>query len=87
VHYLIADRTASDHMPAGWRLVVDGEMISFEGPWTFGVPLIAHAERSAQIGALTSGVSAPPGCNAFAVEGIEAPGSGQAFVLGCHMHA
>jgi uncharacterized protein (DUF1330 family) len=85
VHYLIVNKTASGRLPVGCRLIADGEMISFEEPWTFGAPLIAQVESLAQISALRSGAPLPPGCNAFAVEGLEEPGPGQAFVLGGHM--
>jgi hypothetical protein len=41
VNYLIASKSALEHLPEGCRPVADGEMISFEQPWTFGQPRIA----------------------------------------------
>ena len=42
MNYLVASKSALDNLPAGCRPVADGEMISFEQPWTFGPPLIAR---------------------------------------------
>jgi uncharacterized protein (DUF1330 family) len=63
-------------------LVADGEMISFEGPWTFGAPLIARVEDGKSLDVI--GAQLPAGCNAFAFEGLAEPGTGEAFVLGAH---
>jgi uncharacterized protein (DUF1330 family) len=84
VNYLIASRAASAHLPSGSRLVADGEMISFEQPWTFGPPLIARLDDATEPGSLKAPLTAA-GFNAFAVEGLEEPGSGQAFVIGGHI--
>lgn len=84
MNYLVASKTASAHLPPGSRVVADGEMISFEQPWTFGPPLIARLDDAADLGALGAPLVAA-GFNAFGVEGLEQPGSGQAFVIGGHI--
>jgi uncharacterized protein (DUF1330 family) len=84
VHYLVASKAASAHLPEGVRPFADGETISFERPWTFGPPLIARLDDGFDPAALTAGISAA-GLNAFAVEGLAEPGAGQAFVLGGHI--
>ena len=85
VHYLIANKTALDRFTTGSRVVADGEMISFEEPWTFGAPRIVCIDDAAQLKALKSVAPFPAGFNAFAVEGLEQPSSGQAYVLGGHI--
>jgi uncharacterized protein (DUF1330 family) len=84
VNYLIASKPASRLLPEGSRVVADGEMISFEQLWAFGPPLIARLDDAADLGALKARLSGA-GFNAFAVEGLEEPGSGQAYVLGGHI--
>ena len=44
MRYLVASKAAAGRLPDGCRLVADGEMISFEQPWTFGAPLIARLD-------------------------------------------
>ena len=84
MRYLVASKGASGHLPASARLVADGEMLSFEQPWTFGPPLIARLDDTADPGALKTSMVAG-GFNAFAVEGLEEPGKGEAFVIGAHI--
>jgi uncharacterized protein (DUF1330 family) len=84
MHYLVASKAASGHLPDGSRLASDGEMISFERPWTFGPPFIARLGDAADPAALKASMSVAS-FNAFAVEGLEEPGSGQAFVIGAHI--
>lgn len=84
MNYLVASKAASAHLPPGSRLVADGEMVSFEQPWTFGPPLIARLADAIDPGSLKAPLTAA-GFNAFAVEGLEEPGFGQAFVIGGHI--
>ena len=84
MNYLIASKSALEHLPDGCRLVANGEMISFEQPWTFGPPLIARLPDGADLGAVQAAMS-EGGFNAFAVEGLAEPSSGQAYVLGGHI--
>lgn len=84
MRYLIASKPAAGHLPRSCRLIADGETISFEQPWSFGPPLIARLDDSADLDALKASLSAA-GLNAFAVEGLDEPGKGQAFVLGGHI--
>ena len=83
MRYLVASRAAAGHLLDGCRVVADGEMISFEQPWTFGAPVIARMDDTVDTGKL--GASLQPGINAFAVEGLDEPGAGQAYVLGGHI--
>jgi uncharacterized protein (DUF1330 family) len=83
VRYLVASKAAAGRLPDGCRLVADGEMISFEQPWTFGAPLIARLDDEVDTAKLV--VSLGPGVNAFTVEGREEPGEGRAYVLGGHI--
>ena len=82
MHYLVASKPAV--CPSGFRLVADGEMISFEEPWSFGSPLIASLDGAA-VDATKVRASLGQGVNAFAVEALEAPGSGRCYVLGGHI--
>jgi uncharacterized protein (DUF1330 family) len=79
MRYLVASGLPSAQLPPGCALVADGEMISFEQPWSFGAPLIAQVDDGADLAALKS-----PAVSAFLVEGIAPPGAGQAFAIGAH---
>ena len=81
MRYLIASGLTSAHLPQGCRVVADGGMVSFEQPWSFGAPLIARVDDTANLDALRS----KPNVTAFLVEGIDEPGLGQAFALGAHL--
>src|SRR5262245_5894726 len=84
MRYLIASKGASSDLPKGSRPVAGGEMISFEQPWTFGAPLVARLDDKADLDQWKA-VVAGRGWNAFAVEGQDDPGAGQAYVLGGHI--
>jgi uncharacterized protein (DUF1330 family) len=84
MRYLVASKGASSALPPGSRLIADGEMISFEEPWTFGAPLVARLDDAADLDQWKAG-AAGHGWNAFAVEGLDDPAAGQAFVLGGHI--
>jgi uncharacterized protein (DUF1330 family) len=84
MRYLIASRGAAAVLPPRSSVVSDGEMISFEEPWSFGAPLIARLDDAADLDEWKSRI-AGSGHNAFAVEGLAEPGPGQAFVLGGHI--
>jgi uncharacterized protein (DUF1330 family) len=84
MQYLVASKAALSHLHEGCRLLADGGMISFEQPWAFGAPLIARLDDSVDLPALKARLS-QAGHNAFAVEGLDEPGHGQAFVLGGHI--
>ena len=83
MRYLLASKAAAGRLPGGFRLVADGEMISFEQPWTFGAPLIARLDDAVDAPRLAALLG--PDVNAFAVEGLEEPGEGRAYVLGGHI--
>jgi len=82
MHYLVASKPAA--CPPGFHTVADGEMVSFEEPWSFGHPLIARLDDG-PVDAAKVRSALGEGVNAFAVEGLDAPGSGQAYVLGGHI--
>jgi uncharacterized protein (DUF1330 family) len=82
IRYLVASKGGV--LPEGCRLIADGGMISFEQPWTFGAPRILRIDGAVDVDALKAKMTAD-GCNAFAVEGLDEPGEGQAFVLGGHI--
>lgn len=82
IRYLVASKGGG--LPDGCRLIADGEMISFEKPWTFGTPRISRLDGAADFDALKAKMTAD-GCHAFAVEGLDEPGDGQAFALGGHI--
>jgi uncharacterized protein (DUF1330 family) len=84
MQYLVASMAMSGRLPQGSQLIASGEMISFERPWTFGPPLIARLNEAVDLVAWAARIGGD-GCNAFAVEGLEEPGVGQAFVLGGHI--
>jgi uncharacterized protein (DUF1330 family) len=68
-------------LPLGCSVVADGEMISFEEPWNIGAPLIARVDDAANLDALKSNAD----ISALLVEGLDEPGSGQAFAIGAHL--
>ena len=80
MQYLVASGLQSAELPPGCRVVADGEVVSFEQLWSFGAPLIAQVDDGTDLSALKS----KPNVTAFLVEGIEPPGTGQAFVIGAH---
>jgi uncharacterized protein (DUF1330 family) len=80
MRYLVASAVRAADLPPGCRVVADGEMVSFEQPWSFGAPLIAQVDYGADLNALKS----KPGVTAFLVDGIAPPGAGQAFAIGAH---
>jgi uncharacterized protein (DUF1330 family) len=83
MRYLVASKAAAGHLPDGCALVADGEMVSFELPWTFGAPLIALIDDAMDAEKLHASLGS--GVNAFMVEGLGEPGTGQAYVLGGHI--
>jgi uncharacterized protein (DUF1330 family) len=80
MRYLVASGLSAVQLPKGCHLVADGETISFEQPWSFGAPLIALVDDGADLAALKT----TPAVSVFLVEGMEPPGSGQAFAIGAH---
>lgn len=80
IHYLVASGLRAADLPAGCRVIADGEAVSFEEPWSFGAPLIAQVEDDTDLSALKG----KPGVTAFLVGGILPPGEGQAFAIGAH---
>ncbi|AMN40797.1 DUF1330 domain-containing protein [Rhodoplanes sp. Z2-YC6860] len=83
MQYLAASKGAAVHLPDGCRVLAAGETISFELPWAFA-PLLARLDDSVDLPALKADLS-EAGYEGFAVEGLEEPGHGQAFVLGAHI--
>jgi uncharacterized protein (DUF1330 family) len=84
MHYLIASKAAAGLLPAGCRVIADGEALSFELPWTLGPPLVARLDDLAAVAALKAKLAAA-GVNAFAVEGVAEVGAGRAILVGGHM--
>ena len=84
MHYLIASKAAAGLLPAACRVIADGEMASFELPWTFGAPLVARMDDLAELPTLRAKLSAA-GDHAFAVEGVAEPGAGRALLVGGHI--
>ena len=84
MHYLIASNDIAGALTAGCHVVADGETMSFEEPWSFGTPMIVRVEDTATLEAVKAraGLSV---ASAFAVEGLEEPGSGKAFAIGAHV--
>jgi len=81
VHYLLTCGLAPADLPAGCRVIADGETIAFEEPWDFGPTLIARVDDGADL-------SAPHGrrgATAILVEGAAEPDDGQAFAIGAHI--
>jgi uncharacterized protein (DUF1330 family) len=84
MHYLIASKAAAGLLPVTCRVIADGEMASFELPWTFGAPLVARMDDLAELPTLRAKLSAG-GYHAFAVEGVAEPGAGRALLVGGHI--
>ncbi len=83
MHYLIASNDIAGALGVGCRVIAEGEMLSFEEPWAFDAPLIARVEDAAALDAVKS--RAVGVASAFAVEGFDEPGSGQAIVIAAHL--
>jgi uncharacterized protein (DUF1330 family) len=64
----------------GLRGLAQGEVLTLEGPWTLGNTSLAFVQDDAELARLPS----PSGVQAFAVEGINEPGGGEAFVIAAH---
>lgn len=84
MHYLVASKAAAGLLPASCRVIADGEMVSFERPWTMGAPLVARMDDASGPGDLKARFGAA-GLNAFVVEGVAEPGSGSAILVGGHI--
>ena len=82
--YLIASKAAAHLLPAGCRVIADGEMISFELPWAIGPTLVARIDDASALPSLQASL-AGAGHSVFAVEGVEEPGAGQALLVGGHI--
>jgi uncharacterized protein (DUF1330 family) len=82
VHYLIAPKAETGKLPIGCHVLADGEIMSFEEPWSFGDPLIVRVNDDA---ALEAAKTALAGSEAFAVEGLIEPGPSAAFVIAAHL--
>jgi uncharacterized protein (DUF1330 family) len=67
----------------GGEPLAAGDMLVLEGPWPLGSTALAYFADEAGLAALPSHASTTSG--AFSVEGMEAPGSGGAFVIAAHM--
>jgi len=81
MHYLVTCGVAASDLPAGCRVVADGETIAFEQPWDFGPTVIARVEDGADLAALAGRA----GIVAIQVEGAAEPDGGQAFAIGAHI--
>ena len=84
MQYLVVSGSISGVVPDGRQTVASGAMMSFEQPWTFGAPTVVRLDDTIDLEDLKSRLQRA-GCNAFAVEGIDEPGEGQAFALGSHI--
>jgi uncharacterized protein (DUF1330 family) len=81
MQYLVTCGLAAVALPAGCRLVADGETIAFEEPWDFGPTLIARVNDGADLSALRDRL----GVTAVLVEGAAELDGGQAFAIGAHI--
>ncbi len=81
MHYLVTCGIAAADLPAGCRVVADGETIAFEEPWDFGPTLIARVDDGADLSALRD----RSGVTAVLVEGASEPDDGQALAIGAHI--
>jgi len=80
MQYLVADRSAIAGVADTARIIAQGEMIVFEGPWSFGAAIVARVDAAAIANIRAKG----NGLNAYAVEAIAEPGVGEAFVVAAH---
>jgi uncharacterized protein (DUF1330 family) len=83
MRYLVAERPEITDAALDPRCIIaQGEMIVFEGPWTFGAAVIVRIDDAMikDIGRHGSTVHR----NGYAVEALAAPGAGEAFVIGAH---
>lgn len=80
MQYLIAGSAIHDVKLDPANIVAQGEMMVFEGPWALGAPVVARLDEAA-IGHIGAKMNGPAG---YAVEGLAAPGAGEAFVVAAH---
>jgi uncharacterized protein (DUF1330 family) len=66
----------------GVEPLATGEMLVLEGPWPLGSTALAYCADDASLAPLPPHASTTSG--AFAVEGIDAPAQGGAFVIAAH---
>jgi uncharacterized protein (DUF1330 family) len=66
----------------GVRMLADGDTLVLEGPWTLPNMALACAGDDSAVSTLAE--RAPAGFAAYAVEGLEQPGDGQAYVIAAH---
>jgi len=79
MQYLVADRAAIGSAAIDPRQVIaKGEMMVLEGPWPWGAPIVACLDSAADIRVKAAGV------DAYAVEALDDPGGGEAFVVAAH---
>jgi len=84
MQYLVVSKPVPADVIAGLDVIADGEMVAFEGPWTFGAPVVARLDDAANLSSLKAKFTAA-GLNAFAVEGVSEVGASQAILVGAHM--
>lgn len=84
MHYVIWDaaRHPRDWADPALRLLARGESLVLEGPWPLGETALGYVADTAPLAALRDHAGAPG--IAYAVEGIEEPGDGAAFVIAAH---
>jgi uncharacterized protein (DUF1330 family) len=83
MQYLVAS-ISSAALPAGCQLVADGETISFEEPWSFGTPMLAHFDDTS-LEAVKAEVAKAEPEHAVATVALEPPGAGEAYVIAAHL--
>jgi len=81
MQYLVACGLNAPELPAGCRVIADGETIAFEEPWDFGPTLVARVDDGVDL----SSFKGKAGITAFAVEGINEPDNGKAIAIGAHV--
>ena len=89
MHYVVAGHgVVAPHFDLpGVAMIADGACLAFEGPWAFNKTSLARVEDTA-LDDLAAAVAAQAAAgeltSAYAVEGIDEPGAGQAFAVAAH---
>jgi uncharacterized protein (DUF1330 family) len=84
MHYLVASKGAGARLPPSCRVIANGELASFELPWTLAPLVVARLDDLADAASLKARLEAA-NLGAFAVEGVGEAGTGQALLVGGHM--
>src|SRR5215472_1364718 len=79
VNYLVAGRSAVGRIAIdASQIIAQGDAMVFEGPWPWDAPIVARIDDAAIERVRATGI------DGYLVDGLAAPGAGEAFVVAAH---